>query len=129
MSNFSFIISQTVEDFFGGTYQVNRISIRIIGEKFFIPSRIPFVSVFDNNNTVVSFVTQFSPNQIDMLGYFTSDAFNNFLGNVTITFGFGYVPLGKFENVDINNVIQPLDPLLASLNAPFGDNAWLNSLS
>ena len=97
--------------------------------KFQYTSQNPFVTVFDANESVTSYLTRISGNKKDLLGYFTSDAFDIFPGNVPISFGDGESPIDIFENIDIHNVIQPLDPFYDNYNAPPVDNDWLNSLN
>lgn len=126
---YSFEIKEFVEDFNSSPYQINIITISNLDSKFQYTSQNPFVTVFDANISVTSFLTRISGNKKDLLGYFTSDAFDIFTGNVSISFGDGESPIDVFENIDIHSVIIPLDPLLASLDAPMGDNDWLNSLN
>lgn len=126
---YSFEIKEFVEDFNSSPYQINIIIISNLDSKFQYTSQNPFVTVFDVNESVTSFLTRISGNKKELIGFFTTDAFDIFLGNVNISFGYGESPIDIFENINIHSVIIPLDSLLASLNAPMGDNDWLNSLN
>lgn len=127
MSDFSVIVRQTIEYFDDLPYQINVLVVKDTFNKFIFNSHSNVIRVFDSNFLIESFITTISSNQKEILGFFTSDAFNIFSGNVDIEFSQdGEVQM--IEDVDIT-IIQPLDPLLASLNAPMGDNDWLNSLN
>ncbi|HZH86668.1 MAG TPA: hypothetical protein VFD77_05075 [Brumimicrobium sp.] len=129
MSDYSILIKETAADFNGGYYQVNSIIITNNINKFMISSRNPFVTVSDSNGFIDSFLVELSGNQKELIAFFTIDAFTIFTGNVSIVFGDGISSDGSFLNIDINSIIEPLDPLAASLNPLPGDNDWLNSLN
>lgn len=127
MNDYSVIIRQTVEYFDDLPYQINVLIVKDTLNKFIFNSHSKVIRVFDSNFLIESFMTIISSNQKEMLGFFTSDAFNIFSGNVNIEFSHrGGVQV--IEDVDVS-IIQPLDPLLASIDAPMGDNDWLNSLN
>lgn len=126
---YSFNIKEFVEDFNSSPYQINIITIFDLDNKFDDTAQIPFVEVSDSSTSVKSFLIRISGNKKDLIGYFTSDAFDAFSGNVTISFGYGEITIDMFENINISAIIIPLSPLLTSLNAPLGDNDWLNSLN
>jgi hypothetical protein len=89
-------------------YQVNRIDISGFDTKLHFSSNEYYVRVFDSINSVSGFITRITGNQKIIFSIFTTDAFGFFPGNVTITFG--GIMIGKFENIDINNIIETLDP-------------------
>ena len=138
---YSLEIKEWIYDFDLSPYQINIIVITNLEGEFGVCSQIPGVVIFDSNFYVRSFLTEIS-GAIEteskifnsaMIGYFTSDAFDVFSGNVTIGFGYyGSVDhvffMGEFENINIHSIIIPLNSLLREVNAPMGDNAWLKTI-
>jgi len=125
--SYSLSISDRLRAFEGVTYQIIVIKIKKKGGKFSQFSLEPFVSVINGTTTVKSFLTGLSGDEKEIVGCFTSDAFVSFSGLSQVIFGYGRAPMDSFDNVDIVAVKVPLDPMLASLNAPLGDTTWLNS--
>jgi hypothetical protein len=96
--------------------------------KFLPQASPPVIGVNMNNKSVKSFACEILPNQMEIIGYFTSDAFDDIDGNVDIYFGNG-IPINVVKkNVDIKKSIKPLDSLSASLNAEKGTKILIDSL-
>lgn len=130
MSNFSYDIMQTIEFFNGSPVQINIIKIIAVNAFVFSEqSSIPFVKVIDNSSSIDSFSSRITGNKKEIHGFFTTDSFSIFSGNVSLEFGFSNLVIDEFENIDINNGVSVLDPIYAGLSAPLGDNAWLASLN
>lgn len=125
--SYSFTVANRLRAFDNILYQIIVIKIKVSSDKFLHTSQEPFITVINGTIETKSFLRELSGNENELLGYFTTDAFDLFTGLSTITFGSGHFVFDAFENIDINGVITPLDSVLASLNAPLGDNVWLNS--
>lgn len=129
MSDFNFLISQTINSFNQDYRRMISIRITKATGKFPIRSVPEFVRVRSGGNTVDAFMTGFSGDQKELTGFFTTDAFVGFPANADVEFGFGDKVMDRLENIDINASIVQLPALLASVAAPDADNAWLQSIS
>jgi hypothetical protein len=93
----------------------------------FFPFRALEEFVEVRNGTVIErpFQLRISPNQKAMISFFAIDAFTNFLGYVDVWFGYAGGELNIFNNVDINNIIEPLPLNLAHINVTDATKSWL----
>lgn len=128
MSTFSLDAAEVLQVFRGTEYRMIDLRITFVDGKF-EHRAMPFtVAVSGGNERVESFFTLLSPDGKVMHGYFTTDAFTVFTGNVDVSFGYLGQPIGGIANVSISAILVPLPSFLAAIGAPDADNAWLATL-
>jgi hypothetical protein len=123
MSTFRLDAAEVLQVFRGTEYRM--IDLRITFEDGKFEHRaMPFkVAVRDESARVESFFALLSPDRKALHGYFTTDAFTIFTGNVDVPFGYLGQPVGVIANVSISPAALP--PYLAAVGAPDADNDWL----
>lgn len=128
MSNFNLDATEVLQVFRGTEYRMIDLQITFVDGKFEHRAMPFMVAVSVDSQRVESFFTLVSPNGKVMHGYFTTDAFTVFTGNVDVSFGYLGQPIDGIANVSISAILVPLPTFLAAIGAPDADNAWLATI-
>lgn len=126
MSTYTLVAAEVLQVFRGIEYRMIDLQITSVDGKF-QHRAMPFrVTVRDGNTSVEAFHTRLSPDEKALHGYFTTNAFAAFPGNVDVSFGYEEQPIDGIADVSI--AVVSLPPFLAALGRPAADNNWLANL-
>ena len=127
MTTYSLSAAEVVGQYAETNLKMIDVTITRDEGRFFVGALSYEVTASDGSATAQSFMASVTPNGKELHAFFTTDAFAGMAGPVTFVFSYGE-PVGSVENVDIPAVLTPLPALLAGLDVPDADNAWLASL-
>ena len=129
MDTFILDVAEVLQTFRSTEYRMIDLRITFTNGKFEHRAMRFTVVASDETHRVEAFFVLLSPDQKAMHGYFTTDAFTVFTGNVDVSFGYLGQPVGGIANVSISAVLVPLPSYLADLALPNANNAWLATLT
>jgi len=124
ITNIAHVITTINDDY----YVMIDIRLTLTEGRFPVSALHEFVRVTDANESVMSFMCQLSGNRKEMHGYFATDAFDNFIGAVTIEFGYGAQPIGSIPMTGIQGHIDPLNTIFAASGIPDAATALLKTI-
>jgi hypothetical protein len=123
MSNFLLDAAEVLQVFRGTEYRMIDLRITFDDGKFEHRATQFSVVVRNDSARVESFFALLSTDHKAIHGYFTTDAFEVFTGNVDVLFGYLGQPIGVIANVSIRPAELP--PFFVAVGAHNADNDWL----